>query len=251
MPSGKHSRQVRHAHEAAVHLPAHGRRRASPKVLLAGAAALAVVLAAAVGLVSVLGGGGGPAKPLAAAADVRLLLDGVSQQGNVLGEPSAPVTVVEYADLQCPYCRDFDTQVVPGLVSRYVRAGKAKLVFRPLAFIGPDSVRGRNAVIAAGLQGRLFDVVQLLYANQGAENGGWLGEQMVRSAGTSVPGLDLARFDADRSSTQVATSAKAFDDEAARAGIRSTPTLLVGRTGKTLRKVDPGQLEAAISGLLP
>lgn len=250
MPSGKHSRQVRHTHEAAVHLPSTGRRSASPRVLLAGAAAVAVVLAAAVGIMSAVSGGGS-AKPLAAAAEVRLLLDGVTQHGNVLGAPAAPVTLVEYADLQCPYCRDFDRQAVPGLISQYIRSGKVKLVFRPLAFIGPDSGRGRDAIIAAGLQNRFFEFVQLFYANQGAENGGWLGDSMVRSAAKSVPGLDLARFDADRSSTQVAQSAKAFDSEAARAGIRSTPTLLVGRTGKTLHKIDPGQLDAAVSGLLP
>jgi Thioredoxin len=58
---------------------------------------------------------------------------------------------------------------MPLLVSRYVRTGKLKVVFRPLTFNGPDSVRGRNAVVAAGRQGRLFDVRELLYRNQGTE----------------------------------------------------------------------------------
>jgi protein-disulfide isomerase len=96
-----------------------------------------------------------------------LFRDRAPQHANVLGSPTAPVTLVEYADLQCPYCRDFELQTTPPLVRRYVRTGELKIVFRPLAFIGADSVRGRNAVIAAGLQGKLFDTVQLLYANQG------------------------------------------------------------------------------------
>jgi protein-disulfide isomerase len=220
-------------------------RHASPKVLVA-AAAVVVLVAVVIGVAISFGGGRPGTRALSGAVATSALLNGLPQHGNVLGSPSAPVTVVEYADLQCPYCRDFDTQWTPGLVDRYVRSGKVKVVFRPLAFIGPDSVRGRDAVIAAGLQGKLFDVVQLFYANQGTENTGWLDDGLVEAVGASIPTLDVSRFLADRRSAAVARSAETFDAQARADAVSSTPTLLVGSTGRVLHRVDPAGLAAAI-----
>src|SRR5439155_4176238 len=109
------------------------------------------------------------------------------QHGNVLGQASAPATMIEYVDLQCPFCRQFETQEAPTLISRYARSGKLRIVLRPVAFIGPDSVRGRAAAIAAGDQNHLFDFAQILYDNQGTENTVWLDEGMVDQAAASIP----------------------------------------------------------------
>ena len=241
--SGKQSKRRRRA--AAAGEAASRRRHASPKVLLAAAAAVALA-AVGIGVAASFVGGSAVPRPVSGAVAARELLQGLPQHGNVLGSPTAPVTVVEYADLQCPYCRDFDRTFVPGLVARYVRSAKLKVVFRPLAFIGPDSVRGRQAVIAAGLQGKLFDVVQLLYANQGTENTGWLDDGLVRAVGSSIPSLDMSRFLSERGSAAVARSADAFDAQARADAVSSTPTLLVGPTGGPLRRVDPAQLASAI-----
>jgi protein-disulfide isomerase len=235
--------------------PATG-RKASPKVLLAAAASLVVLAGVAIGL-SVASSGGSSTRPevgprgslvnaLPGARDVRELFRGITQRENVLGVPDAPVTLVEYADLQCPYCRDFGSRLLPGLIDRYVRAGKVKLELRPLAFLGPDSVRGRDALIAAGRQNRLFDFMALLYLNQGVENTGWLSEGLVQKAAASIPGVDVARLLATRTTPAVASRGLAFDSEARATGITSTPTLLVGRSGGPLRRVEATQLAAAI-----
>jgi protein-disulfide isomerase len=248
--SGKQSKRRRRAVTTkSAPLP---RRHASPKVLLAVVGVL-VLVGVGVGVVSALRGGStesSSAQPLAGAARARSLFDGIAQEGNVLGRPSAPVTLVEYADLQCPFCRDFGLQAEPTLIERYVRTGRVKVVFRPLAFLGPDSVRGRNAAIAAGLQDKLFDVVQLFYANQGGENTGWLDDRLVEAAARSVPALEIPRLLADRDSQAVARRAGAFDAQATVDGVRSTPTLLVGKSGGALQRVDPTQLESAIDALV-
>jgi protein-disulfide isomerase len=207
------------------------RRQASPRVLIA-AAAVVVLAAVGIGLGVALGGGSGPAKPLKNVAGATSLFNGIPQHGNTLGKASAPVTFVEYVDLQCPYCDAFERQVFPDLVRRYVRTGKVKVVIRPLAFIGPDSRRGRDAVIAAGQQGRFFQLMELLYYNQGTENTGWLSESIVKRAATAV-GLDLKAFDAARNSAGVSSAAGAFDQLATSQGVRSTPTVFVGKTGGT------------------
>src|ERR687895_662573 len=75
---------------------------------------------------------------------------------------AAPVTLVEFVDLQCPYCREFAVDAFPALVEKYVRTGKVRIELRGLAFLGPDSERGLRAGFAAGRQGRMFDLMELL-----------------------------------------------------------------------------------------
>ncbi|MEI8104463.1 MAG: thioredoxin domain-containing protein [Actinomycetes bacterium] len=191
------------------------------------------------------------------AADVHRLFKGIPQNGNVLGAPSAPVTIVEYVDLQCPYCQQFDTQALPSLVASYIRPGKAKLEVRLLAFIGADSVRGRSAAIAAGKQNRLFDFVDLLYFNQATENTGWLDDAMVQAAAASIPGLRVPAIMTESSSAAIAAEAKAFDTEAKAAAVTSTPTILVGSTAANATSValssptDGAAVAQAVRSLLP
>ena len=174
---------------------------------------------------------------LPGAADVERLLKGVPQSGNVLGSPTAPVTLVEYVDLQCPYCQQFETQVMPNVIDRYVKTDKLKVEIRVLAFIGADSQTGQSAAIAAGNQGKEFNFTQLLYANQSGENTGWLSEDMVAAAAGSIPGLDVDKLQSDRSSSAVDAAAKRYVTQATADGVTGTPTLLVGQTGSTLKKV--------------
>jgi protein-disulfide isomerase len=174
---------------------------------------------------------------LPGAAEVQRLFKGIPQRGNVLGSPSAPVTLVEYVDLQCPYCQQFETQAMPALIGDYVRTGKVKIEVRPIAFIGPDSLSGRAAAIAAGNQNKLFNFAQILYLNQGVENTGWLNNQMITTAAASIPGLDVSRLLAGSSSNAVKTQAGSYDQQAVEDNVRATPTILVGRRGGALRQV--------------
>ena len=112
----------------------------------------------------------------------------------MLGRPDAPVTLVEYGDLQCPYCSAWTHEALPVLVDEYVRPGKLRIEFRGMAFIGPESETGLRAALAAGEQDKLWHVVDLLYRNQGHENSGWLNDETLRLVGSSVPGLDVERM---------------------------------------------------------
>jgi protein-disulfide isomerase len=180
---------------------------------------------------------GSLADSLPGAADVQRSLRGIPQDGSVLGSPDAPVTMVEYVDLQCPFCQQFETSVMPTLLTRYVREGKLKVDTRILAFIGPDSERGRAAALAAGAQNKLFNFTQLLYVNQGPENSGWLDDDMVRSAAASIPGLDVTQLLADRDSGTLSDEAAKVEAQATADNVQATPTIFVGRTGETLQMV--------------
>jgi protein-disulfide isomerase len=184
------------------------------------------------------------AAPTEPARDAALLR-GVPQDGPALGSPDAPVTLVEYADLQCPYCAQWARDTFPELVRDYVRSGRVRIVFRGLAFVGPDSETALRTVLAAGEQDRLWDVVHLLYANQGAENGGWVSEELLGRIGADVPGLDGYRMLDRRWSPRVERGVGAAAAAAERDGISGTPAFMLGPTGGKLEPVALTSLDAA------
>ena len=178
-------------------------------------------------------------------AETSSLFGGIPQSGLALGDPGAPVTLVEYADLQCPYCGQFAREVLPALVNDYVRPGKVRLVFHGVAFIGPDSQTALRTVLAAGEQNRLWNVAELLYQNQGGENDGWVTDELFRSIATAVPGLDAGPMLADRSSAAITNEIASVQSHAGAAGINSTPSFELGPTGGALERLDVSSLAPA------
>ena len=101
----------------------------------------------------------------------------------------------------------------------------------PWAFIGPDSVRGQAAELAAAQQNKAFNYTEVLYDNQGTENTGWLNDSMVAAVATSIPGLHVHTLLNARSSGAVKAAQKTVDDLATTDKVTGTPTLYVGKTG--------------------
>jgi protein-disulfide isomerase len=263
MTSGKKARQRRTPAPPPVR--STGGRKASPKVLAVAAGVIAVAAVGAALAFALTGGSSGGGSTSSETGAVSTLPDagtavqvfrGIPQHGTTLGSLKAPVTMVEYIDLQCPVCRAFETEVMPTIVRRYVRTGKVQVVARPIAIIGTDSETGRRAALAAAKQNRFFELTQLLYYNQGGENSGWLDDSIVRSAFASLPGLKAQRALAARNSSTVTAETQRIDAEANADQVGGTPTVLVGKRGGKLAEVTPGyapnaaQLSAAIDSAL-
>jgi len=194
------------------------------------------VIAAAVILVAVLAAissRSGDAKPTASTGKATSLA-GIPQAGPVLGRPDAPVEIIEFADLQCPSCQQAARETLPSLIDTWVRPGTVRLRFSPMAFIGPESVRGARAAIAAGNQNVLWQFVERVYQLQGTENSGWLSDSLVRDVARQA-GADTARLDADRESATTATELASASVAAQQAGVQSTPSFLIsGARGQRL-----------------
>ena len=247
------ARHARLAIEVAARRAAAWRRRRNG--VLAAVGAVAVVLAVAI---ATSGGGSTTAATgsrVVGAAFSSRLLAGIPQHGLELGNPSAPVHLVEYADLQCPYCDEYATQALPQLVTDYVRTGKVSMEFRNLSFIGPDSVRAGRVAAGAAEQNRLWNFIDLMYRNQGQENTGYATDAYLRRLLMSVPGLDVAA--ALRASTSPAADAElsAANADATVHGINSTPSFLIGRAHEPPRlfqpvSLTPGQFAAEFNSLL-
>ena len=153
-------------------------------------------------------------------------LAGVPQNGNVLGDPSAPVTIVEYGDIACPGCRAASEGIIPTLIDEYVRTGQAKLEFRPIAFISMSSERGALGVEAAALQDKMWTLVSLLYRNQGDERDDWLSDELLEEAAGKA-GLDVDQWKTDYAGDAVAATFFERSSAASADGVDSTPTFIV------------------------
>jgi protein-disulfide isomerase len=265
--SGKQARRARKQAAAPPPVARKGeRRRASTKVLVAAGVGLLAVAGAVVAILLITGGNsssssrtvpsvGSLTNALPAADAVEREFAGIPQNGRVLGSPRAPVTMVTYVDLQCPGCRAFETEIMPSIVPKLVRTGKLKVEARPIAFIGPDSLPARYAAIAAAKQNRMFNFMQVTYANQGVENTGWLNHDFIQKAAASVPGMDVPRLLDEQKSQAVIAAGKTVDEQSNADNVRQTPTLLLGRTGGPLRMVstrdtfDAARLAALIRSL--
>jgi protein-disulfide isomerase len=208
---------------------------------------VAAVLVVAVAIVS--GSGGGPAT---AATGARVtgagyssaLLAGIPQHGMVLGDASAPVRLVEFADLQCPYCDAFATQALPPLITHYVRPGKVSIEFRNLSFIGPDSVHAGLAAAGAEQQNKLWNFVDLVYLNQGEENTGYVTNTYLHRLLAAIPGLDVAQAERASQTPQARAVLDAATAAASADGITGTPSFLVGRAAGPLRAFQPSSLSS-------
>jgi protein-disulfide isomerase len=187
-----------------------------------------------------------PSRParVPGAAATQKLFKGIPQNFTVLGKATAPVTLVEFADPQCPFCRDFTLNALPDLVDEYVRPGKVKLVLFGIAFIGQESETALRATYAAGLQNRLWNFIDLLYKNQGDENSGWVTDSLLRSVGASIPGFDAPQMMTARSGAQVGAALQSSAQQAQNAGVGQTPTFFAARSGDRLQPLTIKSLTA-------
>jgi protein-disulfide isomerase len=187
---------------------------------------VAVALALALVVVAVVARGGGSDAPDAVATPA-VELDGIPQQGAVLGDPAANVTLIEYADIQCPACRFYSLEWFPAVVNEYVRPGKVRTEFRGFPFIGPDSLKGQRFLLAAALQNRLWQLSEALYRHQGAENAAWLTDDLIRERAAEISGLDVEQLFTDAAREDIAREAEQAETDGRALGIPGTPSFFV------------------------
>jgi protein-disulfide isomerase len=247
------ARAEREAREAAERAKAQRNRR---MLQLGGALAAAAVIVV-VAIVISSGGSdkkGGSKGGTAAAAEVQQLLNGIPQRNLTIGNPKAPVTLIEFADLKCPFCQQYTVNTQPDLVARYVRTGKVKMVWRNLAFVGndpADTQAAALATLAAGRQNKLWDFADVFYRNQLDEANTYVTDEFVMKIARAVPGLDVNKLLADRGSPEVRRELEVAQSEASKLGVNSTPTFFLQRGSAPPQRVgDSQQLAQAINQLL-
>lgn len=147
----------------------------------------------------------------------------------ILGDPSAPVTIIEYGDFQCPFCARFFEQTEPVLIENYVKTGKAKLVYRDFAFLGPESTAAAEAAECAKDQGKFWAYHDALYEVEildGTEHNGNLNRDLFIRLAKNLD-LDESSFVACVDEQKYAAAVTESTQNAQLAGVNSTPTIFV------------------------
>jgi protein-disulfide isomerase len=158
-----------------------------------------------------------------------------ANQSRTRGEVSAPITIIELADFQCPYCRQFSQETFAALDSAYIRTGKARIVFYNLPFPNhPSAWIASEAAMCAGAQGSFWPMHDRLFAEQAK----WTDspDPVPQFEGfASGLGLDLASFRDCTAKDRVAPLLVADLLQAGAGGANATPTFVI------LRKPKPGE----------
>jgi protein-disulfide isomerase len=174
------------------------------------------------------------------------MLNGIPQHGNTLGNPNAKVTVTEYGDLECSVCDAFalstkqttsdgssGTGIENQLINNDVRSGKVKLVFRSLETASgsnPDPhafLNQQTAAEAAGLQNKMWDYVELFYAQQQPEGTGYVTPSFLGGLAQQIPGLNYSQWSSHTNDTGLQAQVKNDVQTASAKGYNSTPTITV------------------------
>jgi protein-disulfide isomerase len=243
MAEGKERQRRREERQAAEARAAQEARRKRLVALGTAAVLLAGVLVAVLIVVSQGGDDGGDGGDIGGGAQVERQLEGIPQNGTVLGNPDAEVTVSEFGDLQCPVCAQYSEQVIPQLIDGPVRAGTATLDFRNWVILSPpdgDSGAAARAALAAGNQDRLWQFVELFYRNQGFENSGYVDDEFLRGVAEAARVPDLERWEEDRDDPRWDAVLSDVDREARELGFSGTPSFAVSGPGGSTPLGTPG-----------
>jgi protein-disulfide isomerase len=210
--------------------------------------ALAAALAAVVVVAAVLISEGGADEDEEPAPRAQRSTETIPQDGIWLGDPNAPATLIEFADLQCPFCAEFANDELPRVIDSYVRDRQVRLELRLLAFLGPDSAKGRQWAHAAALQDRMWGFTDRFFGNQGAENSGYATDEFLEGLVRDTPGLDVGQLMSDLGNQEVEALNRQADRLAEQLGVQGTPSFYLVRDGGRPEPVEIGELDSALGG---
>ncbi len=204
-----------------------GERRT--RLLQFGAGAVFLAIAAVVVLIVINSSSdsGGDAQNLKDVSSVDDLVEGIPQQGLVLGDPKAKVELIEFGDLQCPVCKAYSEEFLPQIIEGQVKDGKAKIDFRNFTIIGPQSAPAGAAALAAGAQGRGWEYLELFYRNQGRENSGYADDEFLTAVAKGAGVKNIAKWDSERQGKEFTDEVTSTFEEAQRLGLTGTPSFAI------------------------
>ena len=150
----------------------------------------------------------------------------------ILGDPSAPITIVEFGDYQCEQCYAWFHETKPAIVQDYIDTGKANLVFVDLAFLGKDSIPASMATYCAEDQGMYWEYHDLLYNSQEHVDNGWANSERLKAFAFSLD-LDLELFESCLDSGKYSKRVQYNIQQASENDVRGTPGFfIVGPDGQ-------------------
>ncbi len=153
----------------------------------------------------------------------------------ILGNPNAPVTLVEFGDYQCHFCNVFFHSTEDDILKNYVETGRVKMIFKDYNIIGPDSISASHGAHCAEDQGLFWEYHDILYSNWTGENNGWASSENLVKFAQEI-GLDMDEWSECITNSSHSQTILASNEDAKTLGITGTPAFFViGPDGKYTR----------------
>ena len=157
-----------------------------------------------------------------------------------LGDPNAPITLVEFGDYQCFFCNKYFHDTEQKLLENYVDTGKVKIIFKDFTIIGPDSKTAAHAAHCADDQGLFWEYHDMLYNNWTGENNGWASSENLLRMAQDV-GLDIDEFTDCMQNEIHAQIISASNADARTLGLTGTPGFFVISPNNQVTKIPGAQ----------
>ena len=152
----------------------------------------------------------------------------------IVGNPNAPITILEWGDFQCTFCYRFHESSLDIIQREYIETGIANLVFKDFPLNGPDSVLAAEAAYCAEDQGKYWSYHDELYANWAGERTGWITDDSLNQFAITAD-LDIEKFNScldDHKYRQRVLDLEQFGREI---GIDATPSFLIFNDEKIVK----------------
>ena len=144
----------------------------------------------------------------------------------VLGNPNAPITLVEFGDYQCHYCHVFFESIEGKIMKNYIETGKVKMIFKDYNIIGKDSVKASQGAHCANDQGLFWEYHDILYSNWTGENNGWASGANLANYAQDI-GLEMNQWTDCMSQQKHSKTILDSNEDAKKLQLTGTPAFFV------------------------
>ena len=170
-----------------------------------------------------------PAEPTQAPAEFPFVK---RQEGDpmAIGDVDAPVVLVQWTDMRCPFCAAFSTETLPQIVDEYVESGDVRLEVHDVSFFGEQSTEAAAAARAAAEQGRYFEYLHAVYDSAPAKGHPDLPREKLMAYAETAGVPDLDRFAVDLDAGKLQDAVAQSTQDAQQLGVSSVPFFVAGDT---------------------
>jgi protein-disulfide isomerase len=168
-----------------------------------------------------LSGGGLDKQAINTPLDIQIPAN-VAQQGS----SDAKVTIIEFADFKCPFCKQWHQEIYPKLKSEYIDTGKVRFAFWDFAFLGEESFKAAEAAMCAMDQDKFWEYHDVLFNAQGLETESSFSDASLKQFAQNI-GLNQSSFNECFDARINKPIVEDLTNQGANYGVNSTPTVFI------------------------
>ncbi len=178
--------------------------------------------------------------PVNNTTDNSLALSTLIKQGSpYYGKDTAPITIIDFSDFQCPLCKRHVDNTEQQINSTYVQEGDIAYVFKHLPNRGFDSMPAALAAQCTNDQGKFWQYHEVLYKNQGPIDSGWANAENLKKFASQIPGINMEQFNSCFESKKYDDLIKSDISLANSLGFTETPSFIIAKNdGSNPQKIE-------------